>query len=104
MCLKDGEIVGGVTGAGTHLVVGEDDIQAPVEAIFDRPMLTDRPGGPFGVRGEAADVEVLFQRGFAFDGTRRLDDKEGPEVGPLLRLVKIVELVECETAAMLDPP
>ena len=39
---EDGEVVGGVTGAGAHLVIAKDDIHAPVEAVLHPPVLADR--------------------------------------------------------------
>lgn len=33
--LQDGEIVSGMAGTGTHLVVGEGDVYAPVQADLD---------------------------------------------------------------------
>jgi len=35
---KDGEVVGGMTGTGAHLIVGEDDIHAPMQAVLHGPM------------------------------------------------------------------
>jgi hypothetical protein len=31
---EDGKVVGGMTGTGAHLIVGEDDIHAPMQAVL----------------------------------------------------------------------
>ena len=36
--LEDGEVMGGVSGPGAHLIVGESHIHAPMQAVLDRPM------------------------------------------------------------------
>jgi hypothetical protein len=36
--VKHSEVMSGVAGAGTHLIVGEDDIQAPMQAVLDSPV------------------------------------------------------------------
>ena len=35
---QDGKIVSGVAGTGAHLIIGEDDIHAPMQAIFNCPV------------------------------------------------------------------
>ena len=37
--LKYGEIVGGMSGAGAHLIVGEGNIHAPVQSVLSHPCL-----------------------------------------------------------------
>lgn len=101
--LEDGQIVSGVAGSGAHLIVGKDDIHAPMETVLDRPVLTNHPGSAFSVRGQAAEVIAGFKRCFSLDRPFRLDDHKGHEVRPLRRVVQAVELIEDETAAMLDP-
>ena len=35
---KHSQVMSGVAGTGTHLIVGEDDIQAPMQAVLDSPV------------------------------------------------------------------
>jgi len=51
--LERGEIVGGMSGASPHLIVGEDNIHAPVQAVLSHPGLkagdsSIRSWGAFG--------------------------------------------------------
>ena len=32
---EDSEVIGGMTGAGAHLIIGDDDIHAPVQTVLD---------------------------------------------------------------------
>jgi hypothetical protein len=74
---EDGEIMGGIVGAGAHLVVSEDDVHAPVEAILDVPVLSDGGGKTGRIRGKAGDVKAPFGSGLALDGAGRFDHGEG---------------------------
>jgi hypothetical protein len=48
---EDGKVMSGVMSTSAHLVVGEDDIHAPVKAVLDMPVLAD--GG-----SEAGSVQI----------------------------------------------
>jgi hypothetical protein len=39
-----------------------------VEPVLDGPVLTDGPGGTFGVGCEAGDVQALLDTGLALEG------------------------------------
>jgi len=100
--LEDGQVVGGVAGAGTHLVIGEDDIHAQCRQ-FSTASVSGWPGQ--GVEHRAAgwsDVVALLARGFALDCALGFDDHEGLEIGPLPRIVQAIELIGGKAAAMLD--
>ena len=73
---ENGEVMGSVAGTGTHLVVGEGDIHAPVQAVFHRPMRPNRLAQALGVGWQTADVEAVLDGGLASDATLGLDDRE----------------------------
>lgn len=100
---EGGEIMSGVAGTGAHLVIGKGDIHAPVELVFDGPVLTNGTSGALGIRGQTGNVETLLDAGLAFDGSLGLDDDEGLEIRPLRWVMQAIELVEDEATAMLDP-
>ena len=46
---QDGEVMGGVLGTSTHLIIAEDDIHAPMQAVFDAPVQPDSAVHALGV-------------------------------------------------------
>jgi hypothetical protein len=101
---EDGEVMGGIVSAGAHLIVVEDDIHAPVEAILDMPVLSNGGGEARGIWREAGDIEASFGGGLALDGAGGFDHGEGFQAGPAFGAVQTVELVEGVSAAMFDAP
>ena len=63
----DGQIGAGVFGSGAHLVIVECDIEAPMDAVLDCPMIPDGIGQHRRVGGDAADVQAAFKAGLAVD-------------------------------------
>ena len=63
----DSEVVRGVIGARAHTVVAEDDVHAPMDAVLDAPVLANRAVQACCIRGQAADVETEFTRGFVLE-------------------------------------
>ena len=53
---EHGEVMGGMSGTGAHLIVGEDNIHAPVQAVFDTPVIADCPQEAIGIGGEARKI------------------------------------------------
>ena len=108
MCLRDGEIVGGMAGAGTHLIVGEGHVHAPVQAVLDAPMRPNRSRQPVGIRCQAAEVEAALDGCLAPDAARRFDHGKGFQIRPLFGLVRAGQLSEgvaaaCFQSAMILP-
>lgn len=97
--LENGEVMGCVAGTGTHLVVGESDIHAPVQAVFHRPMRPNRLAQAPGGGRQTADVEAVLDGGLASNATLGLDDRERLQIGPLFGSGQTVELIEGKTAA-----
>ena len=79
---QDGEVMGSVIGSDTHLVIVERHIHAPVQAIFDAPMLTYHRIDPGSIRGQAGNVAALLGCGLVLDGALGNDDREGFQIGP----------------------
>ena len=87
----NGELMDGMAGTSAHLIVGEDDVHAPMETILDVPVLADGGGEAEGVRGktgETGDVETSFDGGLAFDGAGGFDHGEGFQAGPAFGLAQ----------------
>ena len=47
-------------GTRARLVVAEDDIHAPVQAVLNAPVLANDAVHSFGVRSEAAEINATF--------------------------------------------
>lgn len=81
---KHSQVVGGMTGAGAHLVVGESDIHAPVQAVLDGPMGSNRREQSLGVSRQATDVKASLNRRFALKMAFGFNHRKGLQIGPLL--------------------
>lgn len=57
---KDGEVVGGLIGTRTHLVIGKDYVHAPVQTVLDAPMQANGLTQSFSVGRQAAEIETTF--------------------------------------------
>ena len=57
---QDGKIVGCMASTGTHLIVGEGDIHAPVQLVLDAPVRADSVGQTSGIGRKAGNVEALL--------------------------------------------
>src|SRR5437763_13596257 len=86
------KVMGCVTSAGTHLIVLEDHIHTPVQAILNRPVSAYRLTDALGIRGYTADVNSPFPRGLVLDRALRIDHHKGFHFRPLLRFVQTVQL------------
>jgi hypothetical protein len=71
-----GHVFGAVAGSEARLVLVEDDVEDPVEAIFDPPMAAHGVGGGFGGEGGGGDIVSGVEAAVILEfGTRRdLDD------------------------------
>ena len=56
-----------MAGAGAHLIVCEDNIHAPVQAVFDTPVIADCPQEAISIGGEARKIVAMFKRRLALD-------------------------------------
>lgn len=81
----DGEVVRGMVGAGTHTVIAEDDIHAPVKAVLNAQVLANRAVQACCIRGQAADVETKFKRGLALDRPFRGNHGKQSQIRSALR-------------------
>ena len=77
------EVFRRVTAADTALVLGEADIEAPVQGIFNRPVATHRPCEALGVRADAANVEASLDGDLALDFTDRFDHPDRAQFLPV---------------------
>ena len=59
----DSEIFWSMAFAYTAVIFSESDVQAPVQAVFDAPVLSDGFGDGSGVVAEAGDEVGCFHRG-----------------------------------------
>ena len=82
---QNGEIVGCAVHAGAGLILVHDDIEAPVQAIFDGPVRADDPGEAFGRHCGAEQVIGGFCGGFAAYFTLSDVFADGGETGPAMR-------------------
>src|SRR5947208_7901743 len=97
------KVMGCMTGAGTHLIVLEDHIHTPVQAILNRPVSAYRVTDALGVRGYTADVNSPFPRGLVLDRTLRVDHHKGFQLWPLLWFVQTVQLSKGIATTGLQP-
>src|SRR5579859_2912485 len=58
------QIVSSMATAGAHLVVLEDHLYTPVQAVLNRPVRSYRLTETLSIGGQTADVEPLFAGGF----------------------------------------
>jgi len=54
----DGHILSSMAGAQAGLILAKDDIQDPMQVVFDGPVLGDGVKDEGRISGQAADVEV----------------------------------------------
>ena|GEM_PF-5521568 len=65
--LEHGDVVGGMSGASTHLIVGEDNIHTPVQAVLNTPVSAYRPQEAIGIGGETRKIVALLKYRLALD-------------------------------------
>lgn len=99
---KHSEVVRSMPGAGAHLVIAEDDIHAPVQAVLYPPVLTDRVIQARGIRRQTGNVETMLKRRLALDRELRDDHGKRLDVRPAFRSMQTVDLVEGVAAADLQ--
>lgn len=69
--------MGNITSAGTGLDIGKDDIQAPVQAVLNRPLRAYRLRQALYIGRQTANVEASFKRHLAIDAALRPDRHHG---------------------------
>ena len=75
--LNDSEIFRGVVFTDPAVVFAESYVQAPVQSIFDAPVLTDGFGDSSDVVYEAGDEVSGFRRGVLADFALSCDHRDG---------------------------
>lgn len=91
---QDGEILSGMIGMSAHLVVAEDDIHVPKQAVLGVPVHADGLVHALRVGEQAAQVGTTINRGLPLDRPLARHHRERPQVWPALRRVQAVNLVE----------
>jgi hypothetical protein len=82
-----------LTGTGAHLIVDEDDIHAPIQAVLHGPMSAYGAGDALGIRRQAADIEAPLKGRLAVDAAFRFDHRKGFQIGPLLGFGQAIQLL-----------
>ncbi len=101
--VKDGVVLGSVSGAFAAEVLAEADVQYPVKLVFDAPVLADDRVQPRRVGLEAGDVVA----GFVFAGAGRLvitlglDAHQPPQRRPFRRPIQQAQITEHRAGAAL---
>ena len=90
---QNGEIVGGVVHAGAGLILVHDDIETPVEAVFDGPMGTDNLGEAFGRHCGAEQVIGGFGGGFPVHFTASGDFADGRQTRPAMPFLQPGDII-----------
>ena len=88
---QDGEVLGGVAGPDAALVLAEGDVEHPVEAVLDAPVVADGAGEGVGVPGEAAEVVMELARDCGAAAALALDQADAGQVGPGASRVEVGE-------------
>ena len=101
--LEDGEVMCGMLGTGPHLIIGEGDVHAPMQAILDRPVCTNGGEQSGSVCWQTTEVRAAFACRFALDAAIGLNDHERLEIWPLPGLGQTVGLFEGKAPAEFDP-
>lgn len=99
-----GHVLWGVIGSYTRSILMEDDIQRPVQCIFDGPV---RPHGMSDlacVGGQAADEKAPLGAGVSIALARFFDHGDAAQSGPVRLLLQPVQLLADHTAARLHAP
>ena len=88
------EVMSGMAGARSHLIVAEGDIHAPVQAVLDAPMLAHGLVQARGIRRQTGDVEAVVDGRLALDRSLGGDHGKRAQASPALRSVQAFELFE----------
>jgi len=81
---ENGEIVGTVSQTAAVLILVHDDIEPPVQAIFDAPMRADDFVEAFGRQGRAEQIIGGLERCFAGGFADALDLADSRQARPLM--------------------
>src|SRR5215831_17107019 len=100
---QDGEIVGSVVEAISGLILIHNDVEAPMESIFDAPMGTHDIGEALGGQGCAEKVIGCLGRGLGGEFTDADDFADGRQSGPLMPLLEPSDIGRDEGGAGFDP-
>src|SRR5215471_12457820 len=85
---QDGEIVGSIVEAISGLILVHNDVEAPMEPIFDAPMGTHYIREALGGQGCAEKVIGCLSRGLGGEFTDADDFADGRQSGPLMPLLE----------------
>src|ERR1039457_613693 len=96
--------MGRKAGPSAHLVVLKDNIHAPVEAVFHRPVHADRLAEPSRARPQAADIKAALDGVLVAYEPFTLDDRKRSQARPLLGVGKALQMAERIAAARLQSP
>ncbi len=81
---ENGEIVGTVSQTGPVLVLVHDDVEPPVQAVFDAPMGADDFVEAFGRQWRAEQIVGGFGRRLAGGFAEALDLADSGQARPLM--------------------
>jgi len=77
----DGHIFGAMSGSEARLVLFEDDVEDPVEAVFDAPMAAHGVGGGLGGEGRGGDKYRVSKRPRSLSSVRETTLMDGATPG-----------------------
>ena len=77
----DGHVLRAVAGPQAGEIVAEDDIEHPMEPVFDAPMGAHRLGEGCGIELGRAEIVAAFVRGFAAALGFGLDHRDHRQAG-----------------------
>src|SRR5262249_10135855 len=100
---QDGEIVGSIVEAISGLILVHNDVEAPMEPIFDAPMGTHYIREALGGQGCAEKVIGCLSRGLGGEFTDADDFADGRQSGPLMPLLEPSDIGRDEGDAGFDP-
>ena len=97
-----GEVCGGMVCSQAALVIAEDHVEHPVEAVFDGPMVADERANQIGDENQRGNVETRLAFDLAAGLTGALDHDDTLEARPLMAFLKPVDIVDNRDVSGLD--
>ena len=98
----DSHVLGSVVSSEPGQVVVEDDVQDPVQPVFDVPVVSCGLGNQRGGCGQRSNIEVAGASRLGTDFAFALDHGNGDEAGPTVALSEPVDVVCDPVPAGLD--
>ncbi len=89
-----GEVCWSMVGSQAALVISEDHIEHPMEAVLDSPMVSDEWSDQAGDESQRGNVETRLALDLAASLTGTLDHDNAVEARPLMGLLKPVDIVD----------